>query len=129
MPGVDLNQPFRGSVAIADGLLTPGVLRGPRFRRLFPDVYVLAGAEVDLELLSRAAYLLVAGRGALGGGSAAQLLGCSCAPPRATRRARRPCYLGAPRCLLRSPRRAGRGRGTAPRSPASWTARPPGPDP
>src|SRR3954451_21783619 len=80
MPGVDLNQPFRGSVAIADGLLTPGVLRGPRFRRLFPDVYVLAGAEVDLELLSRAAYLLVAGRGALGGHSAAELLGASCAP-------------------------------------------------
>jgi very-short-patch-repair endonuclease len=80
---VDLTKPFRGSHAIAAGLLTPGVLRGPRFRRLFPDIYVLAGAEVDLELFSRAAYLLVAGRGALGGHSAAELLGASAAPLRA----------------------------------------------
>jgi very-short-patch-repair endonuclease len=77
---MDLTQPFRGSHAIAAGLLTPGVLRGPRFHRLFPDIYAPADAEVDLELLSRAAYLLVAGRGALGGHSAAELLGASCAP-------------------------------------------------
>ncbi len=77
---MDLAQPFRGSAAIAACLLTPGVLRGPHFRRLFPDVYVPAGAAVDLELLSRAAYLLVAGRGALSGYSAAELLGASCAP-------------------------------------------------
>lgn len=76
---MDLTQPFRGSAAIAAGLLTPGVLRGPRFRRLFPDIYVPAGALADLELLSRAAYLLVAGRGALGGHSAATLLGADCA--------------------------------------------------
>jgi very-short-patch-repair endonuclease len=77
---MDLTQPFRGSHAIAARLVTPGVLRGPRFRRLFPDIHVLAVAEVDLELLSRAAYLLVAGRGALGGHSAAELLGVDCAP-------------------------------------------------
>jgi hypothetical protein len=77
---MDLSQPFRGSHAIATGLLTPGVLRGPRFRRLFPDIYVPSGGEVDLELLSRAAYLLVAGYGALGGFSAAELLGAGCAP-------------------------------------------------
>jgi very-short-patch-repair endonuclease len=77
---MDLSQPFRGSAATAAGLLTPGVLRGPRFRRLFPDIYVPAGAEVDLGLLSRAAYLLVAGRGGLGGHSAAELLGAGCAP-------------------------------------------------
>jgi very-short-patch-repair endonuclease len=80
MPAMDITQPFRGSHAVAAGLLTPAMLRGPRFRRLFPDVYVPADAEVDLELLSRAAYLLVAGRGALGGHSAAELLGASCAP-------------------------------------------------
>jgi very-short-patch-repair endonuclease len=80
MPGMDLTQPFRGSHAIAADLLTPGVLRGPRFRRLFPDTYVPADAEVDLALLSRAAYLLIAGRGALGGYSAAELLGVDCAP-------------------------------------------------
>jgi very-short-patch-repair endonuclease len=77
---MDLTQPFRGSDAVAAGLLTPAMLRGPRFRRLFPDVYVPARADVDLDLLSRAAYLLVAGRGALGGHSAAELLGASCAP-------------------------------------------------
>jgi very-short-patch-repair endonuclease len=76
---MDLTQPFRGSAATAAGLLTPGLLRGPRFRRLFPDIYVPAGAEVDLGLRSRAAYLLVAGRGALGGHSAAALLGADCA--------------------------------------------------
>lgn len=80
MPGMDLTQPFRGSHAIAARQLTPGALRGPRFRRLFPDIYVPADAQVDLELLSRAAYLLVAGRGALGGHSAAELLGADCAP-------------------------------------------------
>ncbi len=80
MPAMDLAQPFRGSRAVAAGLLTPAMLRGPRFRRLFPDIYVPAHAEVDLALLSRAAYLLVAGRGALGGHSAAELLGASCGP-------------------------------------------------
>ena len=80
VPAVDLSQPFRGSHAVTAGLLTPARLRGPRFHRLFPDIYVPAHAEVDLELLSRAAYLLVAGRGALGGYSAAELLRASCAP-------------------------------------------------
>jgi very-short-patch-repair endonuclease len=80
MLAMDLTQPFRGSHAVAAGLLTPAMLRGPRFRRLFPDIYIPADAHVDLELLSRAAYLLVAGRGALGGHSAAELLGASCAP-------------------------------------------------
>jgi very-short-patch-repair endonuclease len=77
---MDLTQPFRGSQAVAAGDLTPAVLRGPRFRRLFPDVYVPASADIDFKLLSRAAYLLVAGRGALGGHSAAELLDASCAP-------------------------------------------------
>lgn len=35
---VDLTGPFRGSDALAAGALTRGELRGPRFRRLFPDV-------------------------------------------------------------------------------------------
>ncbi|WP_143517323.1 DUF559 domain-containing protein [Pseudonocardia sp. MH-G8] len=77
---MNLTQPFRGSEAVAAGLLTHAMLRGPRFRRLFPDIYAPADAEVDLELLSRAAYLLVAGRGALGGYSAAELLAASCGP-------------------------------------------------
>ena len=60
--------------------MTPGVLRGPRFQRLFPDIYVAAWREVNLALLSMAAYLLVAGRGMLAGYSGAELLGASCGP-------------------------------------------------
>ena len=73
-------DPFRGSAARAAGLITPGVLRGPRFRRLFPDVYVPADVDVTLTLRARAAYLLVEGRGAVGGYAAAELLGASCGP-------------------------------------------------
>ena len=56
-------------------MLTRGRLRGPTFRRLFEDVYVAADVPVDLALRSRAAHLLVAGRGALAGYSAAEILG------------------------------------------------------
>jgi very-short-patch-repair endonuclease len=80
MRAMNPTQPFRGSRAVAAGLLTPAVLRGPRFRRLFPDIYIGADVEVELELLSQAAYLLVEGRGALGGYSAAELLKASCGP-------------------------------------------------
>jgi very-short-patch-repair endonuclease len=73
-------EPFRGSTAVARGLVTPGRLRGPRFRRLFQDIYVAAEVEVDLALRSRAAYLVVAGCGVLGGWSAAELLDASCGP-------------------------------------------------
>lgn len=76
-----LTGPFRGSRAIAAGLVTRGVLRGPRFRRLFPDVYAPAHLDVDLSLLARAAYLLVEGRGVVAGYAAAELLGASCARP------------------------------------------------
>ena len=48
--------PFRGSAARGSGLITPGVLRGPRFRRLFPDIYVPADVDVTLTLRARAAY-------------------------------------------------------------------------
>ena len=72
--------PFRGSDALAAGQLTRGRLRGPAFRRLFEDVYVRADVPVDLALRSRAAHLLVAGRGVLAGYSAAELLGASCGP-------------------------------------------------
>jgi very-short-patch-repair endonuclease len=77
---MDDSLPFRGSVAVAAGLLTRAVLRGPRFRRLFPDVYVGADVEVDLAVRSLAAAVLVGDRGVLGGYSAAELLGASCGP-------------------------------------------------
>jgi hypothetical protein len=79
-----LDGPFRGSEATARGLITWSRLRGPGFRRLFPDVYVPAGTPSvaeDLELRSRAAYLLVRDSGGvLAGYSAAMLLGADCAP-------------------------------------------------
>ena len=77
---IDLSAPFRGSAAVAAGLLTPGVLRGRRYRRLFPDVYAPALLEVDLALRARAAGVLVAGRGVVAGYAAAELWGASCGP-------------------------------------------------
>lgn len=73
--------PFRGSTAVAAGLLTAGELRGPRFRRLYQDVHVAAHVDVDLALLAEAAFVLVDGRGVVGGWAAAELLGASCGPP------------------------------------------------
>jgi hypothetical protein len=73
-------QPFRGSTAIALGLLTPMELRGPRFRRLFQDIYVDARVPPDLRVLSYGAAVLVEGRGILCGYSAAEILGASCGP-------------------------------------------------
>ena len=78
---LDLSGPFRGTLAVARGLLTPGVVRGPRFRRLFPDVYVPAELDPDLALRARAAGVLVAGRGAVAGYAAAELLEASCGAP------------------------------------------------
>jgi hypothetical protein len=80
-PFPDLTGPFRGSSALRHGLLTPGLLRSRRFRRLFPDVYAPADLDPDLALRARAAGLLVAGRGAVAGHAAAELLGASCGPP------------------------------------------------
>lgn len=76
-----IEGPFRGSAAVAAGLVTRNHLRGPRFRRLFPDIYVPVGPSApDFRCRSRAAYLYVEGHGVLGGYSAAELLGADCAP-------------------------------------------------
>jgi very-short-patch-repair endonuclease len=77
----DLTTTFRGSTAVAAGLLTPGVLRGPRYQRLFPDVYAPAALDPDLTLRARGAGVLVAGRGVVAGHAAAELHGASCGPP------------------------------------------------
>lgn len=72
---------FRGSAAVSAGLVTPGRLRGPRFVRLFPDVYAPVGdGPPDLALRSTGAYLFARGRGVLAGYSAAELLDASCGP-------------------------------------------------
>lgn len=76
-----LAGPFRGSHAVVRGVVTEGLLRGRGFVRLYPNVYVAADTEVDLRVLSRAAYLLVAEQGGpLAGWSATELLGAPCAP-------------------------------------------------
>ncbi|WP_130288458.1 endonuclease domain-containing protein [Pseudonocardia sediminis] len=72
---------FRGSDAVAAGLVDWRVLHGAAFRRLLPDVYGLRGrSDPDLTLLSHAAYRWTRGDGVLCGFSAAELLGASCAP-------------------------------------------------
>jgi hypothetical protein len=76
-------RPFRGSAAVAVGLVTPKELRGPRFRWLFRDTWIDASVEVDPALLSVAASVATGGRGVLAGWSAAELLGASCGPPHA----------------------------------------------
>jgi hypothetical protein len=76
-----LGGPFRGSEALAAGLLTRARLYGPRYRRVYPDVYLPAGRELDPATRSRAAYLLVRDRGGvLAGYAAAAVLGVGCAP-------------------------------------------------
>ncbi|WP_037065350.1 endonuclease domain-containing protein [Pseudonocardia acaciae] len=75
-----LDAPFRGTPAVATGLVSRQELRGRRYRRLFPDVYASAALVADLVLRSRAAYLWSGGRGILGGYAAAAVLGADCAP-------------------------------------------------
>lgn len=74
-------MPFRGTLAVASGRLTRGQLRGPRFVRLFPDVYVPADVEITPRVRALAAFLLVERcGGVVAGYSAAELLGASCGP-------------------------------------------------
>jgi len=65
---------------VAAGFITPAMLRGPRYQRIFPDVYAPAALEADLAVRARAAGVLVAGRGVVAGYAAAELLGASNGP-------------------------------------------------
>lgn len=76
----DFKAPFRGSSAVAAGLVSKGQLRGSTFRRLFPDIYLPRDVAPTLAVRSRGAQLLVAGYGALAGYSAAEVLGARIAP-------------------------------------------------
>jgi very-short-patch-repair endonuclease len=69
------SAPFRGSVAVASGMLTARRLEGPRFRRLLRDVYVGADAIVDHLTMCKAACLLLPAGGVLSHESAAMLYG------------------------------------------------------
>lgn len=68
-------QVFRGSSAVAAGLLTANRLRGATWRRLFPDVYVHRDLPVTHALLACAAAGLVVPGAVVTGCSAAVLWG------------------------------------------------------
>ncbi len=73
-PALDLRV-FRGSTAVRQGLLTANELRGPGWQRLFPDVYVAAGAPAGHVLRARAAAGLLLPGSVISGASAAVLWG------------------------------------------------------
>ncbi|GAB2935470.1 DUF559 domain-containing protein [Rhodococcus aerolatus] len=66
---------FRGTEAVGEGVLTRGELRGPRYRRLFQDVYVPAGVSVTHRVRAEAAHLVIPPGALVTGRSAATLLG------------------------------------------------------
>jgi hypothetical protein len=74
--------PFRGSVAVAAGLLTSAHLRGRAWRRLFPDVYIAAHIELNHRLWCEAALIYAGepGRYAISGLSAAYVMGVDLLP-------------------------------------------------
>ncbi|GAA5156808.1 hypothetical protein GCM10023321_33420 [Pseudonocardia eucalypti] len=81
-------------------MLTRHQLYGPRFQRVFPDIFLPASAPLDLFTRSRAAYLLVRDQGgALVGYSAAQLLDADFAPANAQAEVAAPRFMYRPRGL------------------------------
>jgi hypothetical protein len=58
-PDALAGHPFRGSLAVADGLLSRRQLAGRSWRRLFHDVYVHRDVPVTHELRARAAAVLL----------------------------------------------------------------------
>ena len=72
---------FRGSAAVHRGLLTPNQLRGPAWRRLFPDVYADRLLPVTHSLRARAAATFVVPGAVVTGPSAAVLWGVDLAGP------------------------------------------------
>jgi hypothetical protein len=55
VPDALRGKAFRGSDALSSGLLTPNQLRGPAWRRLFPDVYAHVSLPVTHLLRAQAA--------------------------------------------------------------------------
>ncbi|HET6503347.1 MAG TPA: hypothetical protein VFG87_21570 [Amycolatopsis sp.] len=68
-------EPFLGSRAISEGLLSPRELRSSRFIQVFHNVYVPGHRPVTHELLCRAAALIAPGTATLTGASAATVRG------------------------------------------------------
>jgi hypothetical protein len=72
--------PFRGTDAVAAGLLTRRQLDGGSWRRLYPDIYVHTSVELDHRTRCFAAALMLRERGAISGRSAAYLWGANVLP-------------------------------------------------
>jgi very-short-patch-repair endonuclease len=81
VPAALIAGPFRGTMAVADGLLTPAKLRGRTWRRLLPDVYVHRDVTVDHRTWCTAAALTLPPGAAIGGLSAAYLFGADLLRP------------------------------------------------
>lgn len=64
--------PFVGSEALACRAVSPGILRS-RYTRILPNIYVLKGAEIDLEVRAHAAWLWCGRSGVIAGRTAAGL--------------------------------------------------------
>ncbi|WDZ85327.1 hypothetical protein [Micromonospora cathayae] len=81
-PGL-ASRPFRGSTAVADGLLTWTMLRGRAWQRLLPDVYVhrVGHQPDDHRLWCEAVALVLPTGAAIAGLSAAYLWGAGTLPP------------------------------------------------
>ncbi len=67
--------PFRGTAAIAAGVLTRRQLSTERWLRLLPDVYAWSGLALDHRARCVAAHLFLDGRGVVSGRDAAALWG------------------------------------------------------
>jgi very-short-patch-repair endonuclease len=72
---------FRGSSAVACGLLTENELRGPAWLRVFRDVYACSTVALTHELRARSAAVFVAPGAVVTGRSAAVLWGLDLAGP------------------------------------------------
>ncbi len=73
-------MPFVGAEAVHAGLLTPAMLRGPAWRRLFHGVYLDRATEPDHRTWCAAAALRLPPDAAIGGLSAAHLWGAVTIP-------------------------------------------------
>jgi hypothetical protein len=71
-----VNSPFRGSQAVAAGLLSRHALESRVWRRLFRDVYVHADVQLTHLIRCQAATLALPAEAAISGRSAAYLHGC-----------------------------------------------------
>jgi hypothetical protein len=81
VPDVLKGKAFRGSDVLSSGLLTPNQLRGPAWRRLFPDVYAHTGLPVTHLLRAQTAARWVVPDATVTGRSAAAFWGVELTGP------------------------------------------------